>query len=200
MEFKKRHDNKQAFHPETRKGVPSDSINDSTEVDTVSRDGDKELKATKVKKSLGSLTEQTKDLAEHEVRSEIKRHAYGNVYEFDNGEEWLILKNEKQAHDEAVQYLENVWDEMGIIGWNKSFIESFIDEDSLKRKTGVTFDQIYGGKYGDEPNYTLAKRIPINKKELFNESIKADGVAHSLASYNGKEVELSNGSLMYRVN
>jgi hypothetical protein len=190
-------DSKGDFRPtEPKHGISSQSINSSTNVDTTSLLGEKELQKTKVEKSIGSLTLETKKNAESKVGSEIIKHVYGNVYEFKNGEEWLILNNRTQAHNEAFEYLSNLWDEMGILGWNKSFIESFVDEGSLERKLGVGYDSIYG----DNPNFQMAKLVPLNKKELFNESIKYDGIAHSLASYDHEEVELPEGKLMYRVN
>ncbi|MCV0393683.1 MAG: hypothetical protein K5790_10415 [Nitrosopumilus sp.] len=193
------HKEKGVFHPHDNesKKISSDSINTSTDVDTTSTRGEKELEKTKVEKSIGSLTLETKQNAEAKVGSEIIKHVYGNVYEFKNGEEWLILNNRTQAHKEAIEYLDNVWDEMGILGWNKSFIESFVDEGTLERRLGITYDDIYNR---DSPNFQLAKQVPLNKKELFNESIKHDGIAHSLASYDHEEVELPQGKLMYRVN
>lgn len=189
------------FHPHSeQKGVHSSSINQSTEIDSTSKLGEKILQEQKIKKSFGSLTLETKKNAEAKVGSEMRKHLYGNVYEFKNGEEYLILKNREQAHKEAIVYMENLWEEMGILGWSKTFVESFVDEDTLERRLGVGYDTIYGKGNNSEPNYKLAKLVPLNKKELFNESIRADGIGHSLASYDGNEIELPEGVLMYRVN
>lgn len=184
---------------DSSKKISSSQINSSSEVDTTSKQGEKELKTEKIIKMIGKLTDSTKGLVEKEVDSRLDKHLYGNAYEFKNQEEWIILKNETDAKREAVESLENLFDEMGVLGWNKSYVIGFLSEEKLQQKLGVSYDDIYGGDHG-EPNFTLAKHVPVNKSKLINESITTDGIAHSLASYDGKEVELSNGTLMYRIN
>lgn len=187
------------FHPHTEsKGIHSSQINQSGSVSMMSSKGEMQLKKVKERKGVGSLTSETRNLAEKKIGSDISRHSFGNNYEFENGDEYVILNNSKQAHKEAVKYLDNIWDAMGILGWNQSYIESFIPESMLEQKLGVSYKEIYDGKNG-EPNHKLAKSVPIDKKKLFEESIKTDGVGRSLATFDDKEIELSNGSLMYRV-
>ena len=40
----------------------------------------------------------------------------------------------------------------------------------------------------------------FDSEEAAENAIRTDGVAHFLASYDGEEIELDNGNVMYRVN
>jgi len=55
--------------------------------------------------------------------------------------------------------------------------------------------------YGDDEGIKKAMEIGgIDIKEASEDAIITDGVAHFLSTYDGNEVELSDGSVMYRVN
>jgi len=194
------------------------------------------------------------------------------MYEFENGEEWLIFNNESDARKEALEYMENLYDDIGIDGWNKDWVDNldvmdmsetdirlwasedgdrFVEDrdaneildmaedfdielpkeyddkeneiysddqiedirqqvaearsdyvkDILKNRglryyvveeEGLTRDEDFMEEYG--------KWLHVDKDRLFNASIDEDGIAHTLAGYDGKEVELPNGKLMYRHN
>ncbi len=100
-----------------------------------------------------------------------------------------------------MEYMDQLWDDIGISGWNKDFAKQFGDEQLVD----IAFDQVT-----EHNDYKLAKNEKIfdddeggeryTKEDLFDASIEADGLANTLAGYDGHEVELSDGSLMYRHN
>jgi len=55
--------------------------------------------------------------------------------------------------------------------------------------------------YGDEEGIAQAMKIGgIDTQEAAEEAVRTDGVAHFLSVYDGNEVELDNGNVMYRQN
>jgi len=55
--------------------------------------------------------------------------------------------------------------------------------------------------YGDEDAIKEAMRIAgFDTRAAAENAIQTDGVAHFLSSYDGEEVELDNGNVMYRLN
>lgn len=55
------------------------------------------------------------------------------------------------------------------------------------------------GIYSDE-DYNKANFVQVDVDALIEESIDIDGISHTLASYDGEEIELENGAVMYRTN
>lgn len=190
------------FHPHTvSPGIKQSMVNPSSEVkDTTSNLGEKKLKEVKVKHVIGKLSQEKKEHIEAKIDSVIVKHSFGNHYVFKNKEEYLILPGTEDAQKESEQYLNNVWDAIGVLGWDRKYVESFVDEESLKREIGIGYSQLYGDNRTGSPIFNLAKKVPINKTLLIKESIKNDGFAHTLAKEDGKEIKMTDGTLLYRVN
>lgn len=224
-----------------------------------------ELDEVRVKEKIGSISEKIRDDAEKHVGSEITGNPYGNMYEFENGEEYLIFDNEEDAHAEAMESLENLYDDLGVSAWSDGFADNFMemsetdirlwanedgdryvegrDEDEIidmandfdidvpEHEDGLTEKQLddlrekvsekrsdyvedllreKGLKYyicdeeglcsNDEFWEQYGKWLYVDKDAMFRESIRVDGIAHTLATYDGDEIELPGGALMYRVN
>lgn len=193
-------DKKGKFHPtESTKGVSSSSVNSDTKVTTTTSSlGEKHLQKETIKITIDKPNEKSIKLAEDKVESKQKKNLFGNVYQFENNERWFIVNNTNDANKLAEKELKDIYKQMGILAWEKSYIESFIDEEILKRKMGVSFHDIYNGK-NNTPNFKLAKEVPINIDEMIEKSVKNDGASHSLAKFDGKEVKLKDGTLMYRM-
>ena len=228
-------------------------------------------KADPVKKGSGSISAEIKECAEKHVGSEITDNPYGNSYEFENGEQWLIFDNEKDAEEEAKESLQNLYDDMGTEAWREGYAESYQtisetdarlfgndfgdmmvdgqDLDDLKRLAddyGIEYDdpddiededakekaeEKLEAKLIDEVSYERSEEVEktilrnglksficddeglcsedefqeqygkwlhTDVDKLIQDSIDEDGIAHTLASYDGEEIELGNGAVMYR--
>lgn len=224
-----------------------------------------------------------KNLIEKEVGAEITKEYDGDnrtqgtgiVYEFDNGEEWLVFDSYDDAEQACQSYVEEMLDDEPET-FNQDWLTDFIDEDRLKRD--LDSDVSYGNQsywddiadendstyqnrqiaeliekghldesdvqddegnlldvddideskinlavedavekkteedlkdpieylkeiYGDEDGIKKAMEIGgIDTKEASENAVRTDGVAHFFSSYDGNQVELSDGSVMYRLN
>ena len=92
--------------------------------------------------------------------------------------------------------MENLFDDIGITAWNQDFVESIVDKDVIDF-VDPAFKAVM-----ENNDYNLTKNrawLPY-LDELFDESISADGIGHTLAGYDGNEIELSDGSYAFRTN
>ena len=150
----------------------------------------------------------------------------GNVYTFKNGEEWYVFRDYNDAENAAI---DNTIKQLNydINIFSSSFIESQIDRDNLRDMLRSDVEDIVREScddcsedaieeqvdeqlkdpikylkdiYGDSYLENAVRISPINNGDAAREAVNIDGVGHFLASYDGNEVELSNGMMMYRVN
>jgi len=130
---------------------------------------------------------------------EMRRYPnYPNAVMFEtvNGEEFLWVVDYDEAKKQAKESMENLFDDIGITAWNQDFVESIVDKDVIDF-VDPAFKAVM-----ENNDYNLSKSrawLPY-LDELFDESISADGIGHTLAGYDGNEIELSDGSYAFRTN
>jgi len=112
-----------------------------------------------------------------------------------NNEVFLWVEDYNEAEKQAKEQMQNLFDDIGITAWNQDFIEPIVSDDIVD-----FVDPAYQA-VNNNNDYTLSKSnawLPY-LDEIFEESIKADGVGHTLSGYDGNEIELKHGYL-YRTN
>ena len=112
-----------------------------------------------------------------------------------NNEVFLWVEDYNEAEKQAKEQMQNLFDDIGITAWNQDFIESIVSDDIVD-----FVDPAYQA-VNNNNDYTLSQSnawLPY-LDEIFEESIKADGVGHTLSGYDGNEIELKHGYL-YRTN
>jgi len=123
---------------------------------------------------------------------------YPNAVTFEtvNDEEFLWVVDYDEAVKQAKESMENLFDDIGITAWNQDFVESIVDSDI------VDFVDPAFKAVMENNDYNLSKSrawLPY-LDELFEESIRADGLGHTLSGYDGSEIELDDGSYAFRTN
>ena len=167
---------------------------------------------------------------EFRQKKPVKKAQWGdNIYETEDGEEWFI-GNEQQAYNEAVEQIKSIYDDMGLDAFAEEFQDwilqyaisgdfldqvkeeeaQYMEDDgdidtaewmrNLNNKDFVNY--LRYDLFGDESEFKnwLKKHNAINLDRVAEEAIDWDGVAHFISSYDGKEVELPNGLVAYRLN
>jgi len=112
-----------------------------------------------------------------------------------NDEEFLWVEDNEEAEKQTKLQMQDLFDDIGITAWNQDFIESIVPDDF------VDFVDPAFKAVMENNDYTLSRSnawLPF-LDEIFEESIKSDGVAHTLSGYDGEEIELKHG-LAYRLN
>ena len=130
------------------------------------------------------------------VRDMARYPNYPHAVTFTTDEhEFLWVESEEEAIKQAKEQMQNLFDDIGITAWNQSFVESIVPDDF------VDFVDPAFQAVNENNDYTLSRSnawLPF-LDELFEESIRADGVGHTLSGYDGEEIELKHG-LLYRTN
>jgi len=112
-----------------------------------------------------------------------------------NDEEFLWVEDNEEAEKQTKLQMQDLFDDIGITAWNQDFIESIVPGDF------VDFVDPAFKAAMENNDYTLSRSnawLPF-LDEIFEESIKSDGVEHTLSGYDGKEISLESG-LLYRLN
>ena len=164
----------------------------------------------------------------------------GKLVTMNDGSEYLHFSNIGDAEDAAKENMENLFDDIGIEGWNKDFAEQFITVDSVTARQiaiddaesmresleddDLSEEEIESqldehiddveqrinddargyfvedeGLMSDE-EFSKANFVTVDTDGLFDATLEADGVGQQLAGYDGEEIELDDGSFMYRTN
>lgn len=175
-----------------------------------------------------SQTATPEQIASQEFGKPFTKSNYDdNIYETEDGEEWFI-GDKKQALGYAWEQVDSLIDSMGIEGFNQDFqdwiIDNAVDDNFIHRLQSEDAD--YYRQEGDEEfaswinnmtagqyrnhlidNYgakefydLITRNNAFNKDKIIREVINMDGIANSIATYDGKEIELPNGLLAYRLN
>ena len=138
--------------------------------------------AVKLQALASYLEECRQDLEEPEI------YVTNNIFELDNGEEYLVLTD-----DEADEYATSEIEDM-LWAFNPDFLASY---------TGLhkaVFEALAEGYETSNEAIMALINNAGSMDEFVQESIDADGRGHFVANYDGEEIELENDYYAYRVN
>jgi len=188
-----------------------------------------------------------KKLIEEYVGSKIVNiydEARGKIFEFEDGQEWLVFPSYDEAYNACVNYvkellaeepetfeqwfLEDHFDVDAFMDDITPDIEDMVYEDIIDNPEsyGLTeedvqeenerFEEVleetlnnrlddirsdpfeYLKQFGDDI-YRRNLQLYLDIDEAAEDVVRLDGVAHFFATYDGEEVELDDGTVMYRV-
>ena len=150
-----------------------------------------------------------------------------NAYKTKDGEEWW-LGTEEEAYQAAKDDINDFIQDQGIFGFTENFrnwiIQNAIDDnfmnglkeeeadyyesegekgqaDAIRSMDNTEFAEYLKMNIGErEFAEIINKNKAYDLDKIADEAISWDGIAHFLSSYNGKEYELPNGFLAYRLN
>ena len=187
--------------------------------------------------------EQRKELAKLLGKKDIYPSSdeleHGVILSFDDDTEYFVFDSEDSARQQAKQFMQDLFDDIGIEGWSSDFVRNYYtiregdisflagdiaeaERESLEEE-GISEDKIedrledmrrdYERKLSDDPKDFLVNELGFYSEEdffkqsfvdydldrLFEDSIDIDGIAHTLASYDGEELVL-DGYYFYRHN
>lgn len=161
------------------------------------------------------------------LKEELNPSTYDdNIFETLDGKEYLVV-DENEAYQYAKDDIESIFDDLGLESFTPNFqewiIQNAIDENYLNQtaeeeadyyeqegepETAEYFRNMIGNPqkiinhlrdiYGKDINNIVKDYIDIEK--VVDEAIKWDGIAHFVARYDGKEIDLGNGLFAYRTN
>ena len=145
--------------------------------------------------------EEADNLADNMSEEElIEEEGFEDEYEelTEEEDDLLVKKENTPAEEKRLEEIEKEKNEI-ITTSRDSFISSKYDEiyDSLKDPVDYFVEE--QGIYTKEELFEQSF-ISIDTTEAAEDAIQTDGVAHFLSSYDGEEVELDNGNVMYRTN
>lgn len=138
--------------------------------------------AAKLQALASYLEECRQDLEETEV------YVTNNIFELDNGEEYLVL-TDTEANEYARSEIEDML-------WA-------FDANWLAGYTGLhkaVFEALAGGYENSNEAIMALINNAGSMDEFVQDAIDADGRGHFVANYDGKEIELENDYYAYRVN
>ena len=142
-----------------------------------------------------------------------------------DGWEYLVV-DEDERWEEFKEYQRALWDDMGLGGFTSSFaqqvIDEFLDEEKLYYLENYEFvtyeeeeeeeyniaelsgysnyiDYVYNEIGWREATKLIDEYDLLKFDEMCEEVVKWDGYGHSLASYDGDELELDGGFYAYLI-
>ena len=104
------------------------------------------------------------------------------------GDEFIVALDYEEAEEAAAEYIKDTFDEMPTAFSNYVLCDNMPNEISLESVDDLISNEL------DE----VIKEL-VNIEGLVEDCIGTDGVAHSLASYDGEEIEIGD-MLLYRTN
>lgn len=148
-----------------------------------------------------------------------------NVFETEDGEEYLVVDEDK-ARQYAEDDIRSTIDDLGLQAFSRNFQDWIVnnaidsnwleqikeeeadyfenegDQETAERYRNMSDDELIDelkGMYGEQDFASfVGENIDWNK--VIDEAISWDGIAHFIARYDGKEIELPNGLYAYRIN
>lgn len=160
------------------------------------------------------------------LKASVKPSEYDeNVFETENGEEYLVVDEDK-ARQYAEDDIQATIDDLGLQAFSRNFQDWIInnaidsnwleqikeeeadyfenegDEETAERYRNMSDDELIDelkGMYG-EKDFASFVGENIDWDKVIDEAISWDGIAHFIARYDGKEIELPNGLYAYRIN
>jgi len=105
-----------------------------------------------------------------------------------DGKEWYIYPNYEAAKEAAKESMRNLFDDIGITAWNEDFIESIVPSEI------VDFVRPAYEAVRNNNDYSLSRAGAWKPylDEIFEESIKADGLGNTLAAYDSEEITVDD--------
>ena len=138
--------------------------------------------AVKLQALASYLEEHRQDLEETEI------YVTNNMFELDNGEEYLVL-TDQEADEYTTSEIENtLW------AFDASWLASY---------TGLhkaVFEALAEGYENSNEAIMVLINNAGSMDDFVQECIYADGRGHFVANYDGEEIELENDYYAYRVN
>lgn len=115
------------------------------------------------------------------------------------GDEEYGTRLKKEMYEADIISEEEATDEdFDVEDKKEEFIEKLADK--VIEQDGIGLEEVRF-QFGDEfANNLIKENNLIDLEKASKNAIKEDGVAHFLSSYDGKEIELENGNVMYRTN
>ena len=84
--------------------------------------------------------------------------------------------------------MRNLFDDIGITAWNKDFIESIVPSEIVDF-VAPAYEAV---KNNNDYSLSRAGAWEQYLDEIFEESINTDGLAHTLAAYDGEEITVDD--------
>lgn len=113
-----------------------------------------------------------------------------NEFESKEYNESYVVLTEEEAREYAERDIESVFDDLGMEAFTPDFQEWILNN-------AVEGDFFFGE---DGLNDAVKEgRVDIDMDKIVDECISRDGIAHFVAIYDGKEIDLGNGLYAYRV-
>ena len=149
--------------------------------------------------------------------AEIERDESSDMYGmlgFDvDGDEYIVGDSDTAydaAVEEAISTFEDAYDDSSKIDWLQEWNWPGVDTDGMMEDINADFDDFeyddideyisdFGEKASEVFSYDFVKSY-IDMRELGEFVVDNDGIANGLARYDGKEIDLGNDLLAYRVN
>ena len=136
--------------------------------------------------------EQRKELAKLLGKKDIYPSSdeleHGVILSFDDDTEYFVFDSEDSARQQAKQFMQDLFDDIGITAWNEDFIESIVPSEI------VDFVRPAYEAVRNNNDYSLSRAGAWEKylDEIFEESIKADGLGNTLSAYDGEEITVDD--------
>jgi hypothetical protein len=127
------------------------------------------------------------DLEDNENTKFIDRDEYVEL-ETSDGAEYYIYENYEAAKEAAKESMRNLFDDIGITAWNKDFIESIVPSEIVDF-VAPAYEAV---KNNNDYSLSRAGAWEQYLDEIFEESINTDGLAHTLAAYDGEEITVDD--------
>ena len=115
-----------------------------------------------------------------------------NIFESKEYNESYVVLTEEEAREYAKRDIESVFDDLGLDAFKPRFQEWILNN-------AVEGDFFFFFGEDDFNDAVKEGRVDINMDKVVDKCISMDGIAHFVARYDGKEIDLGNGLYAYRV-
>lgn len=115
-----------------------------------------------------------------------------NIFESKEYNESYVVLTEEEAREYAKRDIESVFDDLGLDAFKPRFQEWILNN-------AVEGDFFFFFGEDDFNDAIKEGRVDIDMDKVVDKCISMDGIAHFVAIYDGKEINLGNGLYAYRV-
>lgn len=112
-------------------------------------------------------------------------------------DDYNYMSDEELKEEAGIESVDD-FDEIGEVEFDKDAVVEQLVEQRMQEFDGVEWlEEMYGSNW-----YSEFKNIKyyIDEESAAQEAVNVDGVAHFLSTYDGNQVELDNGGVMFRTN